>query len=159
MSGIKIFEGMTTNERLRFSQMAALRLKDLNYDVYQECIDYSKRKIDDPDLLGIIMLDILEVYELKPENYPIILATAYWFIAPFKILYKELKLKIGFRPVIQKAMGFNSPESVSMFSNNLDVYYKNPRFKTKVHEVGERIMKELQDSGYMEKNSTEWGTE
>uniref|UniRef100_UPI001E5E982C hypothetical protein n=1 Tax=Pedobacter sp. Leaf170 TaxID=2876558 RepID=UPI001E5E982C len=120
---------------------------------------YSKRKIDDPDLLGIIMLQILEVYELVPDNYPIILSTAYWFVAPSKILYKELKLKIGFRSVIQQAMGFNNPESVSMNSTNLDVYYKNPRFKQKVHDVGERILKELQESGYMEKDRSEWGTE
>ena len=160
MGGVlKIYEGMSQIEKLRFSQMAALRLKDIDYDVYQECIKYSKRKIDDPDLLGIIMLEILNEYELIPDNYPIILSTAYWFIAPSKILYKELKIKIGFRSVIQKAMGFNRPESVSMYSTNLDVYYKNPRFKQKVHSVGERILKGLQESGYIEKDSSEWGTE
>lgn len=156
---LKIYEGMSQHEKLRFSQMAAIKLKDIDYEAYQECIKYSKRKIDDPDLLGIIMLEILNVYELIPDNFPIILATTYWFIAPSKILYKELKLKVGFRSVIQQAMGFNHPESVSMNSTNLDVYYKNPRFKQKVHDVGERILKELQESGYMEKDSSEWGTE
>ncbi len=40
MGGIKIFEGMSQIEKLRFSQMAAFRLKDIDHDAYMECVAY-----------------------------------------------------------------------------------------------------------------------
>lgn len=152
MGSISIYNGMSTIERNRFQQMAAFKLKDIDFEAYQECIDYSKRKIDDPALLEIVMNEIIAVFELKIENYKVILATCYYIIAPFKILYKELKIKNGFREVICKSMGFVNAESVSMHSQGLDVYYKNPRFKEKVHQVGDRIYNDLINAGYIERN-------
>jgi len=146
----KVFNEAKITKKAKFISLVTARLKELHPDAFEECISLCQPKINDMEMIPIVISEVLAVYPWKLENYKTILATVYWIFAPWKILQHDNKLPTGMRDLICSGLKCTHPETVSMESMHLAVYWKNPRFKEKVTELADKIYNDLDRAGYLE---------
>lgn len=124
-----------------FNQIAAKKLKDIDFDSYKECESIIKPRLSNLNLLPLIMEDILRVHPATPENSAFILGVVYYLFAPYKLYHQDVRMKNGIREIICKYMGWTDAPVVNYYAAMLVSYYKGQRWASKVNELGEELYK------------------
>jgi len=156
-NGVKIFHDLEDVKMNKFHNLVALKLKQIDPAAFEECISFCKPKIKIFNLIPIVASEILSSHPYTAQNRPLVLASIYWLFAPWKIIQHDSKLPVGMRDYITSSLKISHPETISMDSQNIDVYWKNPRFRAKVIALTDKIYNELAKAGYLEEGA--WQTD
>ena len=135
--------------RTAFVKMAIKKLMDVDFEAFKECYELSQPRVEDMELIPIIVGEIAAEYPKNIDNYPIILAVLHYLVAPAKNVHQDVKLPIGMRDLISHSLGFANPETVNAYSSYILPNFKNPRFKAKVITLGDKIYNELKEAGFL----------
>jgi len=129
----------------KFNQIAAEQLKQVDMNAYQNCQKLATPRLNDLSLLPIVFEEITKLYPKNPENSPFILAVIYYLYAPFKLHYREIRMRNGVREMLCQLMMWKHVEIVNYYADILISYYKGPRWAEKVNEMGNEIYELLKE--------------
>ncbi|TKC01240.1 hypothetical protein [Pedobacter cryotolerans] len=129
----------------KLMQLATERLKKVNYQEYQNCVDLTKGRLHDINLIPLIFQEVIRTYPANPENTPFILGVIYYLYAPYKLHFTDLRLQNGMRQIIISLMNWNDAPTVNYYADRLVAYYKNPRFAARVHAISDEIYEALKE--------------
>lgn len=147
---VKVFTECQDVKKSKFINLIAFRLKEIDPDAFDECVQLCTPRIKDIELIPIVIDEIIAVFPFNAENQPAIFATLYLLFAPWKIIQHDNKLPVGMRDFIAKSLNLPYPEMVSQYSQNIYVYWKGRHFKAKVMELADKIYNELSEGGFID---------
>lgn len=122
-------------------RIAASRLKKIAPDEFEFAMGLAAPSLSDySQIKNIVDFVVSNGYELNGTNAPFIIGVVYRLFAPYKLYFDYLRTPTGMRNLIAKAMGYNSPEMISMHGNTLVAYYKG-NWGQRVNEMADNFLK------------------